>query len=80
MHRTCSVRVRMDELRCEIWDFLYRMNQPQSLETIARHVPGDAQMICAAIDHEWFEVNHDVVVIARMGQVKNETHNKSDRT
>ena len=69
----------MDDLRCEIWDFLYRMNQPQSLEAIARHVPGDVRMIGAAIDHEWFQVNHDLVVIARTREVKNEIYNDSHR-
>ena len=62
----------MDELRCEIWDFLYGTNQAQSVETIARHVPVDAEMICAAIDQ-------DLVAIARSAEVKNETRDESDR-
>ena len=69
----------MDELRCEIWDFLYSTNQPQSVETIARHVQVDTEMICTAIDHAWFEVMQDLVAIARSAEVKNETRNESDR-
>ena len=70
----------MDELRCQIWDFLYRTTKPQSVETIARHVPVDTEMICTAIDHAWFEVMQDLVAIARPAETKNETPNKLDRT
>ena len=69
----------MDELRCEIWDFLHGTNQAQSVETIARHVRVDAEKICAAIDHEWFQVMQDLVAIARSAEVKNETRDESDR-
>ena len=54
----------MDELRCEIWDYLYAASQPQSVDAIACHVGRDAQMIRAAVDHEWFEVTGDLVAIA----------------
>ena len=70
----------MDDLRCEIWDFLYRTNQPQSVETLARHLASDEQMIRAAIDHDWFDVMQDLIGVATTGEVKNEPRNEPDRS
>ncbi len=60
----------MEELRGEIWDYLYRTSRPQSVETIASRVARDAQTVRATIDHEWFEVTGDLVAIAVRGQGK----------
>ena len=54
----------MGELRSEIWDYLYRASQPQSVSSIAGHLRCDAESIRLAVDHEWFDVTHDVVAIA----------------
>jgi len=54
----------MDELRCEIWDFLYRAEGPQPVDAIARYVGRYAETIHSALDHEWFDVTGDVVAIA----------------
>ena len=54
----------MGELRSEIWDYLYRTGQPQSVSSIAGHLRCDAESIRLAVDHEWFELTHDVVTIA----------------
>lgn len=69
----------MDHLRCEIWDFLYRTNQPQSVETLARHTVSHAQVIRAAINHGWFDVMQDLVTIARNGEEKDKSRHESDR-
>ncbi len=70
----------MDDLRCEIWDFLYRTNQPQSVETLARHMASHAQVIRAAINHDWFDVMQDLVAIARTGEKEHEPHAEPDRS
>ena len=54
----------MEDLRCEIWDYLYRTGQPQSVNSIADHVQSGVESIRLAVDHEWFDVTHDVVAIA----------------
>ncbi len=54
----------MEELRSEIWDYLYRNGQPQSVDSIADHMQSDPESIRLAVDHEWFDVTHDLVAIA----------------
>ena len=54
----------MEELRSEIWDYLYRTGQPQLVNSIADHMQSDPESIRLAVDHEWFDVTHDLVAIA----------------
>ena len=54
----------MDELRVEIWDFLYRLREAKSIEEIAQNVDRDPEMVRMAVDHHWFDVVDDVVKIA----------------
>ena len=54
----------MDQLRNDIWDFLYNTTQPQSLEAIAAQLNCDLQAIDQAVDHEWFDVSNREVSIA----------------
>ena len=46
----------MDELRSEVWDFLFRAGGSQHVDAIARHVGRDAEAIQSTLDHEWFDV------------------------
>jgi len=55
----------MDELRIEIWDFLYRSALPKSIEEIAERIDRDGATVREAVDHEWFEIADSMVTIAR---------------
>ncbi len=57
----------MEELRSEIWDYLYEASGSQSLDKIARVLARDLQMIQRAVDHEWFDVMGAMVAIAYRG-------------
>ena len=54
----------MDELRSEVWDFLFRAEGSQHMDAIALHVGRHAEVIHSALDHEWFDVVGDLVAIA----------------
>ena len=54
----------MDNLRNEIWDFLYRADRPQTIADIAQFVGSDEDTVRTAIIHDWFDVVDDVVTIA----------------
>jgi hypothetical protein len=54
----------MDELRDQIWDYLYKAGQPQSLVDIAGFASQDLETIRGAVDHEWFTVSNEQVGIA----------------
>ncbi len=54
----------MEELRTQIWDYLYRASQPMTLDEIAKNVGGDTSAIRTATQHEWFETVTDRVSIA----------------
>ena len=53
-----------DELRDNIWDYLYQAREPRSVDEIVAFVGQEPQAISAAIDHEWSNVTHDEVSIA----------------
>ena len=57
----------MEELRVEIWDFLYRVSEPKSVEEIAQNVDRDLDIVRMAVDHHWFDVVDDTVSIAKNG-------------
>ena len=54
----------MDELRIQIWDLLYHAQGPQSIGAIAKSTDQDVETICAAVEHEWFTVDGDLVTIS----------------
>jgi hypothetical protein len=54
----------MDELRVEIWDYLYRAKEPKSVSEIAESIKQEADTIRVAVDHEWFTIIDAVVTIS----------------
>lgn len=60
----------MDELRTEIWDLLYRAQEPQSVEQIAESLGADAEGIREAVNHEWFTVSDGLVSISQPAQTE----------
>jgi hypothetical protein len=54
----------MDELRTEIWDILYRTDEPKSVNEIAEIVHRDCDTVRLAINHHWFNCAEDRVAIA----------------
>ena len=54
----------MDELRDEIWDYLYKAGQPQGLVDIATFANQDLETIRGVVNHEWFTVSNELVGIA----------------
>lgn len=55
----------MDELRIEIWDLLFRANQPKTIRELAELTDQRIETIRAAVDHEWFTIIQDIVTISR---------------
>jgi hypothetical protein len=53
-----------DELRVIIWDYLFRTRASRTLDEIAAYCGKEPQAITAAVDHEWFKVSADNVMIA----------------
>lgn len=54
----------MEELRIQIWDLLYHAQVPKSIDAIAQSTDQDIETICAAVEHEWFTVDGDLVTIS----------------
>lgn len=54
----------MDELRNKVWDCLYRLAEPQTLDAIADQIGEDPNAIQQAIDHPWFLITDGMVTIA----------------
>jgi len=54
----------MDELRTEIWDYLYRSGEAKTVEVIAEGLQQSPEAVREAVDHGWFEVSGDVIRIA----------------
>ncbi|MFK8113337.1 MAG: hypothetical protein AB8B91_14125 [Rubripirellula sp.] len=55
----------MDELRCEIFDFLYREKDAKSVDEIASSLGQESDAIEAAIQHEWFAIDDNKVSISK---------------
>ncbi len=55
---------RMDELRNEIFDYIYRDEGSKSIDEIAIYVDRDGETVRLAVNHDWFAVVKDVVTIA----------------
>jgi hypothetical protein len=55
----------MDELRVEIWDLLYRAEEPKSIGDITECIDQDEATVRAAVEHEWFTIMDDLVSISQ---------------
>jgi hypothetical protein len=55
----------MDELRVEIWDLLYRAEEPKSIGDIAECTGQDEAAIREAVEHEWFTTKEALVSISQ---------------
>lgn len=54
----------MDELRIQIWDYLYRQGEPQLIAALAEQMNVPADRIEQTVTDPWFEVQGDLVAIA----------------
>ena len=54
----------MEKLRIQIWDLLFHEKGPKSIAAIAKSTDQDIETIHAAVDHEWFSINQDLVTIS----------------
>ncbi|MFT5522483.1 MAG: hypothetical protein ACI9G1_002765 [Pirellulaceae bacterium] len=54
----------MEEIRGEIWDYLYKTGGSKSVNDIAQHLGIDPTTVRAVIDHEWFDTSGEEVAIA----------------
>ena len=55
----------MDDLRIEIWDYLFRQNTSISVTEIAAGIQRDTALVRAAVDHPWFQLAGEEVAISR---------------
>jgi predicted transcriptional regulator len=55
----------MDELRIEIFDYLYREREPKSVDEIAGDLNQDRDLVMQAIEHEWFNIIGAKIGISR---------------
>jgi hypothetical protein len=53
-----------EELRDTIWDDLFRAKTAKSIDEIAALTACEITDVCAAVNHEWFQVAGDRVSIA----------------
>jgi hypothetical protein len=54
----------LDELRDDIWGYLFEHKTSKSIEELATLANRDAPTIRSAVNHEWFAVSNDCVSIA----------------
>jgi hypothetical protein len=54
----------LDELRDDIWGYLFEHKASKSIDEIAAIANRDAATIRSAVSHEWFAVSNDQVSIA----------------
>ena len=58
----------MEELRDQIWNYLFEAGQPQNLVDIALFANQDMETVRGVVDHEWFTVSNDQVSIAYVSE------------
>jgi hypothetical protein len=56
--------MNIDELREIIWEHLFKAKATESIDQLAALTNQDPAMVSAAVNHEWFKINHDRVSIA----------------
>jgi hypothetical protein len=54
----------IDELRGNIWDYLFETKSPKQIAELAALAACDETTIRIAVNHEWFAVTRDQVSIA----------------
>lgn len=55
----------VDELRIEIWDFLFRAKEPKSVSEISDQIDQETEIVRSAVNHEWFTIVDDMVSISQ---------------
>jgi hypothetical protein len=66
----------MEQLRTEIWDFVFTSG-PQTINEIAERLRLNQETVDSAVDHEWFQRQGETIAIAtnqgiRHGQESND--------
>ena len=56
--------MQTEQLRGEIWDYLYQERSSKSVTQIATLAAVDPTTVREAVDHEWFSVVGDQIAIA----------------
>jgi hypothetical protein len=56
-----------DELRVIIWDYLFKTRTSRTMDEVATFCGQELQNIAAAVEHEWFKVSANHVMIAYDG-------------
>ena len=69
----------MDEIRTEVWDYLYK-NGPASVKTIAGALEQTTEAIQAVAANEWFISHDDVLAIAVNEPVHAESRGEATRS
>jgi hypothetical protein len=54
----------MEDERNRIWDYLYNVGAPRSVEDIARSLEMESTVVTSVVDHEWFTTEGVIVSIA----------------
>ena len=54
----------VEELRVEIWDLIFRSNEPKSISEIAERFEQETDVVAEAVSHEWFILTNDMVSIS----------------
>ncbi len=54
----------MEDERNKIWDYLYNVGMPRSVEDIAQSLEIELTVVTAVVDHEWFTTEGAIVSIA----------------
>jgi hypothetical protein len=54
----------MEDERNKIWDYLYNVGMPRSVEDIAQSLEMESTVVTAVVDHEWFTTEGAIVSIA----------------
>lgn len=54
----------MEDERNKVWDYLYNVGMPRSVEDIAQSLEMESTLVTAVVDHEWFTTEGETVSIA----------------
>lgn len=61
----CRIQVIvMEDERNKIWDYLFQVGMPRSVEDIAQSLEMESTAVTAIVDHEWFRLDGAIVSIA----------------
>jgi hypothetical protein len=59
-----EIAMDIDALRNSIWEYLFEAKTAKSIDELAALAAQDVAAVHAAVNHEWFALNHDQVSIA----------------